>query len=133
MGIFVIIALIKQHNTDMSNALRVITWTSLAFVSITFVAGYGVSMVFAFKNPGLAYNQWELFKSISSLSPWEHPLVLGIDIFAICGGFFLGIAGLFTLKQSENRVKEHTATRAVPSHRPAVSGKTAAGAAGKLS
>ena len=133
MGIFVIIALVEQHNTDMSNALRVITWASLGFVAITFVAGYGVSMVFAFKNPGLAYNQWELFKSISSLSPWESPLVLAIDIFAICGGFILGIAGLITLKKSGNRVKEHTTTRAVPSHRPVVSGKTAAGATGKLS
>jgi hypothetical protein len=98
MGIFVIIALVKQHNTDMSNALRAITWASLGFVSITFIAGYGVSMVFAFKNPGLAYNQWELFKSISSLAPWENPLVLGLYIFAICGGLFLGISGLFTLK-----------------------------------
>ena len=103
MGIFVIIALVKQHNTDMSNALRAITWASLGFISITFVAGYGISVVFAFKNPGLAYNQWQLFKSISSLSPWENPLVLGLDIFAICGGFFLGISGLLTLKQSGNR------------------------------
>jgi hypothetical protein len=109
----------------MSNALRAITWASLGFVSITFVAGYGVSMVFAFKNPGLAYNQWELFKSISSLSPWENPLVLGLDIFAICGGFILGIAGLFTLKQCGNRVKEDTTTRAIPSLRPVVSGNTA--------
>jgi hypothetical protein len=100
LGIFVIIALVKQHNTDMSNTLRIVTWASLSFVAITFVAGYGVSMVVAFKNPGLAYNQWELFKSISSLSPWENPLVLGFDIFAICGGFILGIAGMLTLKQS---------------------------------
>jgi hypothetical protein len=100
MGIFVIIALVKQHKTDMSNTLRIVTWVSLSFVAITFVAGYGVSMVVAFKNPGLAYNQWELFKSISSLSPWENPLVLGFDIFAICGGFILGIAGMLTLKQS---------------------------------
>lgn len=133
MGIFVIIALVKQHNTDMSNALRVVTWASLGFVAITFVAGYGVSMVFAFKNPGLAYNQWELFNSISSLSPWENPLVLALDIFAICGGFILGIAGLLTLKQSGNRAKEHTATRAEPLHRPAVSGKAVAGVEEKMS
>jgi hypothetical protein len=133
MGIFVIIALVKQYNTDMTNALRVITWVSLGFVSVTFVAGYAVSMVFAFKNPGLAYNQWELFKSISSLSPWENPLVLGLDIFSICGGFFLGISGLLTLKQSGNRAKEPTPTREVPSHRPVASGKTAAGVEEKVS
>ena len=133
MGIFVIIAIVKQHNADMSNALRIVTWASLGFVAITFVAGYGVSMVFAFKNPGLAYNQWELFKAISSLSPWEHPLVLALDIFAICGGFVLGTVGLLTLRQSGNIAKEHTANQAETLHRPVVSGKTATGAAGKMS
>ena len=106
MGIFVIIALVKQHNSDMSNALRAITWASFGFVGITFVAGYVVSMVSAFKNPGLAYNQLELFKAISSLSPWENPLVLGLDLFAICGGFFLGIPGLLMLRQSGIRPRE---------------------------
>ena len=96
MGIFVIIALVKQYNTDMTNALRVITWVSLGFVSVTFVAGYAVSMVFAFKNPGLAYNQWELFKSISNLSPWENPFELGLDIFFFCGGFFLNKSKAFS-------------------------------------
>ncbi len=90
MGIFVIIALVKQYNSDISNALRAITWACLGFVAITFIAGYVISMVFAFKNPGIVYNQWELFKSISSLSPWDNPLVLGFDIFRICGAFFLG-------------------------------------------
>ena len=133
MGIFVIIALVRQHNTDMSNASKTITWASLGFVSITFLAGYGVSMVFAIKNPDLAYNQWELFKSISNLSPWESPFVLGLDIFAICGGSFLGISGLLTLKQSGRRVKEHTATGATPSRRPVVAGKQAAGSEEKVS
>ena len=132
MGIFVIIALVKQHNTDMSNALRAVTWASLGFVSITFVAGYGVSMVFAFKNPGLAYNQWELFKSISSLSPWENSLVLGFDIFTICGAFFLGISGLLMLKQSVSRVREPKATRMPPSYRSVVSSKAISGLEGKL-
>jgi len=133
MGIFVIIALIKQHNGDMSNALRAITWASLGFVSITFLAGSVISMVSAFKNPSIAYNQWELFKSMSSLSPWENPLVLGIDIFTICGAFFLGIPGLLMLKRAGSRVREHTATQVLASCRPVVSGKPIAGLEGKLS
>ncbi|MGD9325240.1 MAG: hypothetical protein PVH85_31360 [Desulfobacterales bacterium] len=133
MGIFVIIALVKQHNTVMSNTLQVATWASLGFVAIIFVAGYSISVVFAFKNPDLAYNQWELFKAISNLSPWENPLILALDIFAICGGFILGIVGLLTLKQTGNRVKEDSATQAEPLHRPIVSGKTAGGLEEKVS
>ena len=133
MGIFVITALVKQHNSDISKALRAITWTCLGFVGITFVAGYVISMVFAFKNPGILYNQWELFKSMSSLSPWGNPLVLGFDIFTICGAFFLGIPGLLMLKRSGSRVREHTATRVVSSYRPVFSSKPIAGVEGKLS
>ena len=128
MGIFVIIALVKQHNTDMSTTSKSITWASLGFVSITFLAGYSVSMVFAIKNPGLAYNQWELFKSISSLSPWDSPFVLGLDIFTTCGGFFLGISGLLALKQWGNRVEAPAATGRMPFRRPIVAGKPATGA-----
>ena len=117
----------------MSNALRAITWASLGFVSITFLAGSVISMVSAFKNPSIAYNQWELFKSMSSLSPWENPLVLGIDIFTICGAFFLGIPGLLMLKRAGSRVREHTATQVLASCRPVVSGKPIAGLEGKLS
>jgi len=111
MGIFMIIALVKQHTSDISSALRAMTWASLGFISITFIAGYVISVVFTFKNPGIAYNQWELFKSMSSLSPWENPLVLGFDVFTICGAFFLGIPGLLMLKKSEIRVKKHIATK----------------------
>ena len=123
MGIFVIIALVKQHNSDMAHALRGITWATLGFVGIIFVGGYVVSMVYAFKNPGIMYNQWELFKSMSSLSPWENPLVLGLNIFTICGAFFLGIPGLLMLKQSGSKVREQTATTVAPSYRAAVSNK----------
>ena len=133
MGIFMIIALVKQHNSDMPNALRATTWACLGFAGITFVAGYVISMILAFKNPGLAYNQWELFKSMSSLSPWDNPLVLGFDIFTIGGAIFLGIPGLLLLKQFGNRRREHTAARVVPSHRPVVSSKPIPGAEGKLS
>ncbi len=133
MGIFVIIALVKQHNSDMSNALRAITWISLGFVVITFVAGYVVSMVFVFKNPSIVYNQWELFKSMSSLSPWGNPLVLVYDIFTICGAFFLGIPGLLMLKQSGSLVKKHKAARVASSYRPVMSSKPISGIEGKLS
>ena len=132
MGISVIIALVKQYNSNISNALRAVTWACLGFVAITFIAGYVISMVFAFKNPGIAYNQWELFKSISSLSPWENSWVLSFDIFTICGAFFLGISGLLMLKQSVSRVREDKATRVVPSYRPVVSGKPISGLEGKL-
>ncbi|UCD80444.1 MAG: hypothetical protein JSW26_03165, partial [Desulfobacterales bacterium] len=47
IGIFVIIALVKQHNSNLSGSLRAITWTCLGLVCITFALGYVVGIVFA--------------------------------------------------------------------------------------
>ena len=124
MGIFVIIALVKQHNSDMPASLRTVTWASLGYVGIAFMAGYAVSFVFAFNNPSIAYNQWELFKSMSTLSPWESPLKLGFDIFTICGALFLGIPGLLMLKRSGNSKKKIIVAK---SNRQLVSGNPVPG------
>jgi len=96
-GIFVIVALVKQNGSNIGASLKAITWASLGFICINFVAGYVISVVFAMRNPDIAYNQWEMFKTMSLLSPWESPLKLSFDIFTICGALFLGIPGLFML------------------------------------
>jgi len=79
------------------------------------VAGYIVSIIFAMQNPGIVYNQWEIFKSMSLLSPWESPLKLRFDIFTICGAVFLGIPGLFMLYRSDSGSKAEATPRAVKS------------------
>jgi hypothetical protein len=63
--------------------------------------------MYVFKSPGMAYNQWEFFQSLSAISPWESPLRLGFDIYTICGALFLGMPGLFFLKRPVN-VKKKT-------------------------
>ncbi len=96
-GICVIVALIKQYDSNIGASLKAITWASLGFICINFVAGYIISLMFAMRNPEVAYNQWEMLKSMSLLSPWESPLKLGFDIFTICGALFLGLPGLLML------------------------------------
>ena len=119
MGIFVIVALVRQHDSSMSGSLKAITWASLGFIGINFVAGYVINIVFAMQNPGVVYNQWEMFKSMSLLSPWESPLKLSFDIFAICGALFLGIPGLFMLYRSDSRLKAEATVTAVNYRKPA--------------
>ena len=101
-GICVIVALVKQYGSNIGASLKAITWASLGFVCINFAAGYIISLVFAMHNPDAAYNQWEMFKSMSLLSPWESPLKLSFDVFTICGALFLGIPGLFMLYRTAN-------------------------------
>jgi hypothetical protein len=106
IGICVIIALVKQHNGDLPGSLRAITWTCLGLVCVNFAVGYVLGIVFALKNPSIAYNQWEVIKSISNLSPWESPLKMSHNIMVICSALFLGVPGLMLLRRSEKKVKK---------------------------
>ena len=121
MGICVIIALVRQHDSDMPGSLRAITWCSLGFVAIMFVAGYAFSVALAWKNPGFAYNQWEVFKLIATLSPRENLLKLSFDIFTICGTLIIGIPGMIMLKRSRSRIKKISDKKTVTLHPPPVS------------
>ncbi len=103
-GIVVIIALVRQHNSDLPGSLRSITWACLGFVGITFLMGYIVGMVMAFENPRVFYNQWDIIKSISALSPWDSPLKLSCNILVLCGAVLLAIPGLIILQRSLGRV-----------------------------
>jgi ABC-type multidrug transport system fused ATPase/permease subunit len=127
MGIFVIVALVKQHDSHIGGPLKAITWASLGFVCINFVAGYVATIVLAMQNPGVVYNQWEVFKSMSLLSPWESPLKLSFDIFTFCGALFLGIPGLFMLYRPGGGSKAKVAIVAVKSRQPAVQNNTKPG------
>jgi hypothetical protein len=120
IGICVILALVKQHNSGLAGPIRVMTWICLGYVCVTFAAGYVVGIVYAMKNPGLAYNQWELIKSVSGISPWESPLKMSHNIMVICSALFLGIPGLIILVRSKRKVRIPAAGRLAPSGRPVI-------------
>ena len=121
IGICVIIALVKQNNGNLSGSLRAITWTCLGLVCVNFAVGYVLGIVFALKNPSIAYNQWEVIKSISNLSPWESPLKMSHNIMVICGALFLGLPGLIILRRTERKTGSQATGRNIPSRRPAIS------------
>ncbi|MBW2615555.1 MAG: hypothetical protein JRD02_05215 [Deltaproteobacteria bacterium] len=97
-GVFVIIALVKQHDSDMKDSVIAITWTTLGFVCIDFFLSYILFFVTAVKHPEAVRNQWELFKAFSSLSPMDSPWLMGIAVFSVVCSFTLGVSGLISLK-----------------------------------
>ncbi|MBW1705088.1 MAG: hypothetical protein JRJ86_07960 [Deltaproteobacteria bacterium] len=97
-GVFMIIALVKQHDSDMKDSVRAITWTTLGFVCLDFFLSYILFFVTAVKHPEAIRNQWELFKAFSSLSPMDSPWLMGITVFSVVCSFILGISGLILLK-----------------------------------
>jgi len=97
IAIVTIIALIKQTGSNISQGLRILTWTTLGYVCVVFTLGYIIGMVIAFENPAMAANQWELLKRLSAMSLLENPLIATLNIIQLVGAFGLGIPGLLML------------------------------------
>jgi hypothetical protein len=109
MGICVIVALVKQHESNLKQSLRTMTWAALGYVCFSFVAGYVVSITLTFKHPEIWQNQWELFKLLSSISPWDNPLLMAVNIIALSGALFIGIPGLLMLKNPQQVIHKAAA------------------------
>ena len=114
MGIFGIIAVVRQQGGKFNPPLRKITWATLGFVGVTFLSGYIITMILAYQNPGIMYNQWELIKLVSNL-PRDNALVLSLRVITLGGAFFLGIPGLILLGKIKNN-RQGGLTRTMPAN-----------------
>jgi hypothetical protein len=120
LGICVVVALVKQHESNLKRPLRTLTWAALGYVCFSFIAGYIVSMGIAFRHPEILRNQWELFKLFSSTTPWESPLIMTVNIIAISGAAVIGIPGLFMLKNPQQAIRQPSALPTPSVHTGAV-------------
>ena len=116
LAICVIVALVKQHESNLKQSLRNITWAALGYVCFSFIAGYIVSMAVTFKHPEIWQNQWEMFKLLSNISPWESPLLMTVNIIALCGALMISIPGLLMLKNPQPAIHKLSTLPASPVH-----------------
>ena len=98
MGICVVVALVKQHESNLQHPVRTMTWAALAYVCFSFVSSYFISMGLAFKNPEIVQNQWEMIKLISNTTPWDSTLMMTLNIIALSASMAIGIPGLWLLR-----------------------------------
>ena len=82
IGISVIIALVKQRESNIPKAIGNLTWAGLGFVCISFLLGYVFMMVLYFKNPAIMGNQWKLIELAAAMSFFENPFVSSINILS---------------------------------------------------
>ena len=111
LGICVVVALVKQHQSNLKRTLRTLTWSALGYVCFSFITGYIISMVLAFRHPEILRNQWELFKLFSTTSPWDSPLIMTVSIIAISAAALIGIPGLLMLKNPRQAIHRQAITR----------------------
>lgn len=98
MGICVVVALVKQHESNLQHPVRTMTWAALAYVCFSFISSYIISMGLAFKNPEMVQNQWEMIKLVSNTTPWDSTLMMTLNIIALSAAVAIGIPGLYLLR-----------------------------------
>jgi spore germination protein GerM len=109
MGICVVVALVKQHESNLQHPVRTMTWAALAYVCFLFISSYIISMGLAFKNPEMVQNQWEMIKLVSNTTPWDSTLMMTLNIIALSAAVAIGIPGLYLLRHF--RRTQHPAER----------------------
>ncbi len=100
MGICVVIALVKQYESNLQHPVRTMTWAALGYVCFSFISSYIISMGLAFKNPDIVHNHWEMIKLFSKMTPWDSSLMMTLNIIALSGAVAIGIPGLCLLRKS---------------------------------
>lgn len=101
MGICVVVALVKQHESNLKHPLRTMTWAALGYICFSFTSAYIISVGLAFKHPEIFQNQWEMIKLFSNTTPWDSSFMMTINIIALSGAVAIGIPGLCLLRNSQ--------------------------------
>ena len=105
--ILIIIALVRQIESDIPGGVRKMTWASLGFVCVSYVLGYilMVSTLVANRHQGIV-TQWDVYRIMLDLSPQDSPLVMGVYAFAAACSLVLGALGLLHVKKH----RDHSAS-----------------------
>jgi uncharacterized membrane protein len=111
IGAFIIIALTKQHDSAMGRGVRVVTWSSLAYVCLMVLLTYAFFMSLFITNPELAQtmnDQWATLRMMSALSPVEKPFLMALFVLSIACSVPLGFAGLVLVEgfRRDQRLRE---------------------------
>lgn len=99
-SIGLIIALVKQHESDIPGTVRRITWASLGYVCVSYLLSYVLMVTKLMTDrPERMVTQWEMYRVLLDLSPQDSPLVMGVYVFVATCSLGLGALGLVRVKR----------------------------------
>ena len=99
----IILALVKQQQSDTPGTVRRVTWASLVFVCVSSFVGYFA--IVATLMPDLYYerrgmvNQWDLYQAMFHLSPQHSPSIMTFYLLTAACSVALGALGLIRVKK----------------------------------
>jgi hypothetical protein len=94
----VLIALVKQHETDLKPPVRFVTWFTAAVTGVSYIAGY-VILVMLVPQAQTEGTEWGMLKGLAALRPLESPGLLAVLVVGAALDAVLGLAGLLLLGQ----------------------------------
>jgi hypothetical protein len=102
-AICIIIALAKQHESDLPATIRGVTWTSLGLTGVYFLMSYILILTTTFAamrlRPNETMTQWDVYRALINLSPQSSWPILAIDLFASAYSLVLGTLGWIRVKK----------------------------------
>jgi len=109
--ILIIIALVRQHESDIPGTVRKMTWASLGFVCVSYFLSYilMVTTLVTSRHQRML-TQWDMYRIMLDLSPQDSPLVMGLYAFAATCSLALGALGLVRVKKH----RDHSASVSRP-------------------
>ena len=111
MIILLIIALIKQKDSDIYKSIKAMAWSTVGYVCIITFFSYILSFIMTLQDQRVIYSQWELIKKISELSPLSNPWLLGLSVFSFIFSFVIGISGLVLIMKFRQEFESMQETR----------------------
>lgn len=109
LGIGVIVALIKQQDSNLPRPVCLLTWTALGYLCVSWVVGYFSSVAMMIDNPQIMGNQWKMMEYFASFRFFESPLISVIHAMTIGSAIGIGLPGLLLLNQYLKSGKKKTA------------------------
>lgn len=114
-----IIALIKQSDSNLSKSIKIMAWSTTGYLGLKYIFSYILIGVTTLQNRGSIYNQWTLIKKVSSISPMEHPWILGFSVFSIIFSLIVGITGI-VLTTKFQKIRKSIQTTTNPSNEDSI-------------
>ncbi len=101
--ICIVIALGKQHGSDIPGTVRRIAWASLGFICVSYFLSYiqfvlmAPTLMMRRSNPMIT--QWDMYRAMLDLSPQDSSFIRFIYIFSAACSLILGALGLVRVKK----------------------------------
>ncbi len=104
VSISIIIALLKQHDSDAPVMIKTMLWTTIVFICLSTLILFGAKMPHLMEQ--VLVSQYDMYKSMANISPNDSDAVYWCYVISFLGYTVLGAAGLLYMTRRSVIKKE---------------------------